>query len=73
MKEREEREKGATTSTSKSRSFPLTVKLSFEMMPAVAFSFVSSEPEEGRGWSCSLTEAAGASWGAMVARAFCFC
>lgn len=39
-----------------------TVKLSLEMIPAVAFSLVSSEPEEGRGCCCcSLTAAAGAS------------
>jgi len=72
--ERKSRERGRERKRegNASTSISLTVKLSFEMMPAVAFSFVRSEPEEGRGWGCSLTAASGASWGAMVARAFCF-
>ena len=74
VREREERRKRGRKR--EGNAFPhrslLTVKLSLEMMPAAAFSFVRSEPEEGRGWSCSLTAASGASWGAMVARTFCF-
>jgi hypothetical protein len=55
IEERESKEKKKRAKKQMHRSpfsLSLTVKLSFETMPAVAFSLVSSEPDDGRGWGC---------------------